>query len=441
MDEKHARLDTAALHARAQARIPGGAHTYSKGDDQFPANAPRLIERGLGCTVWDSDGGEWLDYGMGLRSVLLGHAYAPVLDAVRAELGKGTNFTRPSPIEGAAAEAICRRLPGAEMVKFAKNGSDVTSAAVRLARAYTGRDLVAMCRANPFYSFNDWFIGSTVVNSGVPGAVRDLTLGFDYNDPASLERLFAEHPGRIGCVILEPVAIDPPRDGFLEKVAAIARREGAVLVFDEMICGFRYHLQGAFGLYGVVPDLATWGKALANGFSVAALTGRREIMRLGGLDHDRDRVFLLSATNGAETHALAAAIAALDEIERNRVPDHVAALGRRLRVGLDAVSARHGLGQRVRLLGYDQSPVLACTDSAGKPDFALRTLLLQEFCRQRILIPYIAISWAHRDADIDRTIEAYERHVAPVLARAIAAGDPAAQVVGPLVKPVFRRRN
>lgn len=441
MDDGERRLDTAALHARAHARIPGGGHTYSKGDDQFPANAPRLIERGLGCRVWDTDGGEWLDYGMGLRSVILGHAHAPVLDAVRAELGKGTNFTRPSPIEGAAAEAVCRRLPGADMVKFAKNGSDVTSAAVRLARAHTGRDLVAMCRANPFYSFNDWFIGSTVVNSGVPVPVRDLTLGFDYNDPASLERLFAEHPGRIACVIIEPVALEPARDGFLEKVAAVARREGAVLIFDEMICGFRYHLRGSTGLYGVVPDLATWGKALANGFSVAALTGRRELMRLGGLDHDRDRVFLLSATNGAETHALAAAIATLDEIERHRVPDHVGAMGRRLRAGIDAASARHGLSTRVRMLGYDQSPVLACLDAEGRADLALRTLLLQEFCRQRILIPYIAVSWAHRAGDIDRTIEAYDRAVAPVLARAVASGRPADLVEGALVKPVFRRRN
>lgn len=434
-------LDTAAMHERARRYIPGGGHTYSKGDDQFPANAPKLIERGLGCRVWDTDGREWLDYGMGLRSVMLGHRYEPVLAAVRAELERGSNFTRPSPIEGEVAELLCSRLPGAEMVKFAKNGSDVTSAAVRLARAHTGRDLVALCRTNPFYSYYDWFMGTTVMNSGVPAGVTALSLTFGYNDLAGLERLFAAHPGRIACVILEPVALEPPRDGFLQKAVDLAHRDGAVVVFDEMICGFRYHAQGAAGLYGVVPDLATWGKAIANGFSVAALTGKREIMRLGGLEHDRDRVFLLSATHGAETHALAAAGASVREMETHGVSAHVARLGRRLREGLDAASARHGLAKHVRVLGYDQSPAIACLDAEGKADFALRTLFLQEFCRHGILIPYVAISLAHQDADIDRTVEVYDRHIAPVLARGIGEGRVRDLVEGPVVKPVFRKRN
>ena len=434
--------DASPARARAQRLIPGGGHTYSKGDDQFPANAPALIERGAGCTLWDDQGRAWLDYGMGLRSVILGHAYPPVVEAVQRELLKGSNFTRPSLVEGEVAEYLCPLLPGAEMIKFAKNGSDVTSAAVRLARAFTGRDRIALCRANPFYSFYDWFIGTTPCNSGVPRATSDLSLLFDYNDIASLRRLFDEHPGEIGCVIIEPVALELPRENFLQQVIDLAHQHGAVCVFDEMISGFRYHLKGSPGLYGAVPDLSTWGKALANGFSVAALTGRREIMALGGLYHDRDRVFLLSTTHGGETHGLRAAQATVQELIRHQVPDHIGALGRRLRAGLDAASAAAGLAARVRVLGYDHSPTIVCLGADGKADLAARTLMLQEFCRHGILIPYIAISWSHREQDIDRTIEVYARQVAPVLAR--AAADPAvlaSLLIGPAVKPVFRRRN
>ena len=314
---------TKSLHERALRLIPGGAHTYSKGDDQFPENAPALLERGLGCYTWDPDGNRWLDYGMGLRSVILGHAHEPVLAAVRAQLERGSNFTRPSPIEGELAEQLQELIPCAQMSKFTKNGSDATSAAVRLARAYTGRDLVAASKTNPFYSFDDWWIGSTPVSSGIPRAVGELTLLFDFNDLASLQALFDAHPGGIACVILEPVALEPPRPGFLEAVVALGHKNGALVIFDEMITGFRYHLSGAQGLYGVLPDLATYGKALANGFSVSAVCGSKEVMRLGGLEHDRDRVFLLSATHGAETHALAAALATLAALRANDVAGHI----------------------------------------------------------------------------------------------------------------------
>jgi len=242
-------------------------------------------------------------------------------------------------------------------------------------------------------------------------------------------------------VIIEPVALEAPVPGFLEGVVALARREGAVSVFDEMISGFRYDARGASGLFGVVPDLSTWGKALANGFSVAALTGRRDIMELGGLRHARDRVFLLSATHGAEGHALRAAQRTVEEVVRHDVPAHVTRLGRRLREGLTASAAAHGLAGRVRVLGYDQSPVLACLDEAGAADLSLRTLMLQEFCRHGILIPYIAISLSHSDAEVDRTVQVFDTGVAQVLARAVRAGTTAGLLESPAVKPVFRRRN
>ncbi len=428
-----------ALHARAQRLIPGGGHTYSKGDDQFPSNAPRLIERGDGCYCFDPDGGRWLDYGMGLRSVLLGHGFAPIVEAAAAELARGSNFTRPAPLEGEVAELLTEIVPCAEMVKFAKNGSDTTSAAVRLARAYTGRDLVAACRTNPFYSFDDWWIGTTACDAGIPQAVKDQTLTFVYDDLESLRALFAAHPGAIACVILEPVALDPPSPGFLQAVVELAHAEGAVVVFDEMISGFRYHLRGAQGLYGAVPDLATYGKAIANGFSVAALCGRREIMALGGLEHDRPRVFLMSATHGAETHALAAAAASLRFLQSHDVSGHVAALGRALRDGLAAAAADAGIGDAVTVLGYDQSPVIVCRDAAGRVSLPLRTLFLQEMCARGILIPYVAISWAHTRAEIDATVAA-AREAFDVYARALEDGVER-HLRGPVVKPVFRRWN
>jgi glutamate-1-semialdehyde 2,1-aminomutase len=436
---KETKSKSAALHERARRLIPGGGHTYSKGDDQFPSNAPSLIERGEGCYCWDPDGNRWLDYGMGLRAVILGHAYEPVVTAARAELSRGSNFTRPAPLEGELAERLSQIAPCAEMSKFAKNGSDVTSAATRLARAYTGRELVAACRDNPFYSFDDWWIGKTETSSGIPRAISDLTLTFQYNDPASLQKLFDEHPGKISCVIIEPVALDPPKDDFLAKVVEIAHKGGALVIFDEMISGFRYDFKGAQGLYGAIPDMATYGKAIANGFSVAALCGRREVMRLGGLDHDRERVFLLSATHGAETHALAAALACIDELEKNDVSAHIKRLGAKLKSGVRAAAKDAGLEGLVDCIGYDASPVIVCKGRDGKVSLPLRTLFLQEMAARSILIPYIAISWSHGDAELDTTLAALAESL-KVYAAALDDGVER-HLRGPVVKPVFRRYN
>src|SRR6185436_16445321 len=251
------------------------------------------------------DGREFIEYGMGLRSVTLGHAHPAVVEAAAAAMRLGTNFTRPSPLEADCAERLLGLVPGADMAKFCKNGSDATTAALKLARAWTGRDLVAICRDQPFFSTDDWFIGSTTMPAGIPQSVRDQTVGFRYNDLESVDALFARYPGQIACLVLEPAAAQEPGAGFLEGLRDRCRAAGALLVFDEMITGFRWHLGGAQTLYGVTPDLSTFGKALANGFALSALVGRRDVMERGGLRHDAERVFLLSTTHGAETHALA----------------------------------------------------------------------------------------------------------------------------------------
>ncbi len=427
------------LSRRAHELIPAGCHTYSKGDDQFPQNAPGFIVRGRGCQVWDVDGNEYIDWGMGLRSVILGHAYPRVLEAVMGELPNGSNFTRPSPLEVELAELLVDLIPSAQMVKFAKNGSDVTSAAVRLARAYTGRDKIALCKENPFFSFNDWFIGTTPPNAGIPQSVADLSLTFHYNDLASLQRLFDENPGHIAGVILEPVSTEAPRDGFLEQVRDLTHAHGAVLIFDEMISGFRWDLQGAQKYFGVTPDLSTFGKAIGNGFSVSALVGKRDVMELGGLRHSRPKVFLLSATHGAETHALAAAVATIRELREKDVVKQLWKTGQALQDGFNALAAELGLADYVTCAGYPCSPYIVCRDADRNVSLPFRTLFLQETIAHGILIPYIAASYSHTEGMIQKTLEASAAAL-EIYRRALQEGVDN-YLVGPAVKPVFRKFN
>ena len=289
----------------------------------------------MASRVWDADGNEYIEYGNGNRAVTLGHAFPAVVEAVKAELSRGVNFTRPSVIEIEAAEKFMSVIGAGEMVKFSKDGSDATSAAVKLARAYTGRDLIAICGDQPFFSVDDWFIGSTAIHGGIPEAIRNLTVKFRYNDIESVKALIAQHPDQIAGFILEAERIDPPRDNFLTDLQRLAREAGALFILDEMITGLRWHIKGAQHVYNLDPDLSTWGKALANGFSVSALAGRRDIMRLGDLEQtDHKRVFLMSTTHGGETHGLAAAIAAMECVCRAKpVIEHLNRAGERLREG------------------------------------------------------------------------------------------------------------
>jgi glutamate-1-semialdehyde 2,1-aminomutase len=430
----------ARLKERAHHLIPGGCHTYDKGDDQYPVLAPGFIARGSGCRVWDTAGREYIEYGMGNRAVSLGHAYAPVLEAVQEELSRGANFTRPSPIEVACAEQFLTLIPGAEMVKFCKNGSEATSGAVRLARAYTGRDLIACCGDHLFFSVDDWCIGTTPMHAGIPEIVRQLTLTFHYNDLTSAEALFQRYPRQIAALVLEPARTEEPQDGYLRALQRLCHANGALLILDEMITGFRWHNGGAQNLYGIVPDLSTFGKAMANGFSVSALAGRREFMRLGGLDHcDRPRVFLLSTTHGAETHALAAAIATMRVYQREGVIEHLYRQGSRLKASVEEIIERHGLTQFVKILGRPCCLDYATLDENGQPSQAFRTLFLQETIRRGVLMPSLMVSYSHNDQVIDLTVAAIDQALA-VYRRALDDGVER-YLVGRPSQPVYRRYN
>jgi glutamate-1-semialdehyde 2,1-aminomutase len=427
------------MRSRAHSLIPGGAHTYAKGDDQFPVNAPGFLKSGEGCHVRDVDGNEFIEYGMGLRAVTLGHAYRPVVEAAYRQMLLGDNYTRPGAIELDCAEEFLDMIDGAEMVKFAKNGSDATSAAVRLSRAYTGRDLIARCADQPFFSTDDWFIGTTPMSAGIPKVVQDLTLQFRYNDIDNLRSLFEQNPGRIACVIMEAATAIEPGPDFLPAVQALCRKEGAVFILDEMITGFRWHTKGAQKLYGISPDLSTFGKGMGNGFSVSALAGKREIMELGGLQHDRERVFLLSTTHGAENHSLAASIETMRIFGRDNVVEVLYRQGERLRSGINRVIDSLGLAGYFEVLGRPSNLVYATRDQSKQPSQAFRTLFLQETIQRGLLMPSLVVSFSHTDSDIDRTIEAVGESL-QVYRQALEDGVENF-LVGRPVKPVFRTFN
>jgi glutamate-1-semialdehyde 2,1-aminomutase len=428
------------MRAKAHAIIPGGCHTYAKGDDQYPILSPSHITHGNGCRVWDVDGNQYIEYGNGNRTVTLGHAFPAVVEAVTEELTRGASFTRPAAIEVAAAEKFLAAIPHAEMVKFSKDGSDATSGAIKLAREYTGRDLIAICGDHPFFSVDDWFIGSTAIHGGIPQAVRDLTVKFRYNDIESVKALIAQHPGQIACFILEPERTEPPKDNFLHELKRVAHEAGALFILDEMITGFRWHNSGAQAFYDIDPDLSTWGKAIANGFSVSALAGKREFMRLGDLEQtDRKRVFLMSTTHGGETHGLAAAIATMKVYESEPVVEHLFGAGERLRAGFEQVSAKHGLQQHITISGKPCNLLFGTLDADGKPSQAFRTLFLQETIKRGVIMPSLVVSYAHKDSDIDQTIETIDGAMA-VYKRALDEGVEK-YLVGRPSDPVYRTYN
>jgi glutamate-1-semialdehyde aminotransferase len=427
--------------AQSHGKIVGGAHTYSKGDDQFPERAPAAIARGKHGRVWDLDGNEYVDCALGLGAVSLGHAYEPVLTAVREQLELGAAFARPASIELELASELLVAMPGMERVKFAKNGSNVTTAAVKLARAFTGRELVAFPADHSFYSFDDWFIGNTAMPSGAPDAYRRLAVTYKSTDPASLEALFERHPGQIACVISEPENVIPIDPSVIREVQQIAKRHGAVFIVDEMITGFRADFPGAYVLHGLEPDLVTWGKAIGNGFSFCALTGRAEIMDLGGIKHaSRPRVFLLSSTHGGEAHSLAAALTVLREYRDKPVIDTHRRLVARVADGMRAALAAHGLAQYIALHATPWRVLLVFSDAEGLVSSPLRTLFLQEMIARGVLFQGLYLPcYTHTDEDVVQILSAFADACA-VYGQALSQGwrD---MLVGEPTRPVFRKYN
>jgi glutamate-1-semialdehyde 2,1-aminomutase len=451
---------SSSFSERLHRVIPGGAHTYSRGDDQYPANAPEILASGKGCYVTAPDGRTLLDYGMGLRAVTLGYADERINRAAIRGMEAGVNLTRASVLELEAAEKIVDLIGAADMVKFAKNGSNVTTAAAKVARAYTGRPLICVPRQHPFFSFDDWFIGATAIKRGVPEVHHATTLVFDYGDLASLKKLFDEHPGRIAGVMLEPATTVGPCDrapgydrlrpptpevanwpgNFLQQVQALCRREGALFILDEMITGFRWDLHGAQRLFDVEPDLSTFGKGMANGFAVSALVGRRELMEVGAINKPgQERTFLMSTTHGGEMASLAAFLETVKVYEEQDVVAHLWDFGAKLMTGLEEVARNAGVGRQFQLQGNAISMNYVTFDADGQGSLALRTLFSQEMIRNGVLMPWIAQSFSHRAPELAKTLEAARKALA-VYAQALEGGVERF-LEGPAIKPVFRQFN
>jgi glutamate-1-semialdehyde aminotransferase len=426
----HTHLErSAALKARAESVVPSCTQTFSKGPSQFVQGvAPVFLERGSGSHVWDVDGNEYIDTIAALGAVILGYGDPDVTRAARTQLDDGVVLSLPHPLEVEVAELLVDVIPCAEMVRFGKNGSDATAGAVRAARAFTGRDRVACCG---YHGWQDWYIGTTTRSAGVPRAVAELAHPFGYNDLASLERIFSEYPGEIAAVILEPVGVVEPQPGFLEGVRALASREGAVLVFDEVITGFRLALGGAQELFGVVPDLACIGKALGNGFPISAVVGRRDIMAVF------DEVFF-SFTYGGDAVALAVAKAVLQRLRDGQAIEHLWRQGARLRDGYNELAQAAGVEQHTDCHGLAPRTVMSFRDADGAESLALKSIFQQEVLRRGVLSAgYHNVMLAHSDDDVERMLDAYRSAVA-VMAEALADGDLEGRLEGPPVQPVFR---
>jgi len=377
---------------------------------------------------------------MGLRSVNIGYGNKEIADACYKEILKGNNLTRASTVELQAAELLVDLIPSVDMVKFAKHGSAVTSAAMKLARAYTGKKYVAVPVEQPFFSYDDWFIGSTVMQRGIPEENRSLTLKFNYNNIDSLQQLFDQYPGEIAAVMLEAATTIEPKGDFLQKVKNLCKANGAVFIIDEMITGFRWHLQGAQTYFNVEPDLCTFGKAMANGFAVAALAGKREIMQIGGiLEEGAERLFLTSTTHGAEMSALGAFIKTMEILKREHVVEHFWNYGTKLMDGINAIAKELGIADKFYLEGYPCSPNYGTKDGDGNVSLAFRTLFSQEMLAKNVMMPYVAVSFSHKETELDMTLNA-ARHALGIYKQALEVGIDS-YLKSPVIKPVFRKYN
>jgi glutamate-1-semialdehyde-2,1-aminomutase len=418
------------LLARAWDLIPGASQTLSKSPSQWVQGvAPAYIERGDGAYVWDVDGNRYLDFPMGLGPVILGHRHPAVEQAIVDQLRSGITFTLPHPLEIEVAERVLALVPGAERIRFAKSGSDATSAAVRLARAHTGRERVIVAG---YHGWHDWYIGSTSWRRGVPEAVRSLVQAVPFGDTSALATALASDRGEVACVVIEPVGVLEPPARLLQEVIELAHRHGALAVFDEVITGFRLAPGGAQEYFGVRADLACFGKALGNGMPISALAGPAEVM-----DGLRDVFF--SGTHGGETLSLAASRATLDVLAAEPVHEHLWTLGRRLQDGVNAAIAEHELRDSVQCSGAAPwTIVTVLEDSSADGLLPAKSLLQQELLKRGVLFNGSNfISYAHTAEDIDFAIGAYDAALG-VLAEGMREGI-AERLEGPPLSPSFRK--
>lgn len=415
------------LYERALPVMTPVTQTLAKGPGQYVNGvAPKYLKKGKGAHVWDVDGNEYLDYNMAIGPLSLGYAYPRIDEAIIAQLKDGITFSMMHELEVELAELIHRIIPNAEAVRISKTGADVTSAAIRVARAYTGREKVLCCG---YHGWHDWYISVTSRNSGIPAEVRELSATFGYNDLESVRQALDEE---VACVILEPFVFEAPKNNFLQELKTLCEANGSLLIFDEMWTGFRIALGGAQEYFGVVPDLACYSKACANGMPVALLTGRKDVMNLF-----KEEVFFFT-TFGGEALSLAAAVATIHEMIEKNVPAALAAKGKLLKEGYNAIAGELGISHHTRCSGYDCRTLVSFDAAAGDP-LELKSFVQQELIKKGILWSgFHNMSFSHTDEDIAYTLKAY-REVLGQLKEAVAQGRVGDRLRGAPVEPVFRK--
>ena len=416
------------LYARALGLIPAATQTLAKGPGQYVKGvAPKYLKRGKGSHVWDVDGNEYIDYTMGVGPLSLGYCYDAVDAAIEKQLKDGITFSLMHPLEVEVAELIRDVVPNAESVRFSKTGCDVTTAAVRLARAYTGREKVLCCG---YHGWHDWYIAVTDRNKGIPQASRDLTYTFAYND---IQSVIDSIDDETACIILEPIVFEAPKENFLHKLKEICRRNGTLLIFDEMWSGFRLALGGAQEYFGVKADLACFSKAVANGMPLSILTGRKEVMQL------LEKEVFFFTTFGGEALSLAAAKATIEELRDKKVPEYLDRIGTTIKEKYNNIAA--GLGMNyTRCSGFGCRTIVTFDASAGNP-LEIKSLVQQELIKRGILWGgFHTMSYSHSDAEIDYTISAY-RKILPMVKEAIAENTVRQRLHGEPVEPVFRKTS
>ena len=414
---------------RALKSIPLASQTFSKSLTQYPRGvSPFFIEKGKGAKVWDVDGNEYIDFVNSLAAVTLGYCDKNVDEAVQKQMQNGVIFSLPHRLEMEVAEKLIDIIPCAEKVRFAKNGTDATSASIRIARAYTGKEEIAVCG---YHGWQDWYIGSTTRDLGVPKAVKELTHKFEYNNIESLEKIFQEQ--ELACVIMEPMNVEYPKDNFLEKVKALAHKNHALLIFDETITGFRYSLGGAQELFNVMPDIATFGKGMANGYPLSAVVGSNEIMQ-------KVEDIFFSGTFGGETLSLAAANAVIDKYKKDNVPKYLNDLGNYLLKKLNQLIINEGLDDIFRTSGHPAWSFLQVKAQDKYTAFEIKTLFLQEMFKSGILIlSSHNLNFSHSEEDIDKLISVYSG-VLPLIKQSIDDGNLIEQLNCKPLQPLFQVR-
>jgi glutamate-1-semialdehyde 2,1-aminomutase len=384
---------------RALNVIMDGTQLYSKGPTiNVKGVSPIYLQRGQGSHVWDVDGNEYIDYGMAVGSIALGYNHPKVKEAIARQLDDGTNFSIVHPTEVEAAEALCEIIPAAELVKFEKTGSAACSQCVRIARAYTSREIIIK---GEYHGYHDWTMASTKRNAGIPKAMRDTVIFVDYGKLSEYERVFAEHPGEIAAIYTEPVILEPVETSYLQALKDLCHRNGALLIFDEVISGFRWDMGGAQKYYGVTPDLASFGKAIANGMPLSACVGRRDVMNAV-----KDKVFL-STTFGGETLSLAACVANIKTMQEENAITRIWEVGQQIQTNSNEMA--RSLGIDIKCIGFAPRIDFLFNDLDGRPSDEVRTLFLQELHKRGVLTGWAQFaSAAHSAQDVEYTLAAFE---------------------------------